>query len=232
MSNINIADNYSKNLYAKTKQYQKQYGFEIGTGKHDTHNNQADAFKHTFGSAETALKSNTTLSKMLWDVHEYDGTHFHGQPSYEENMDRWNNLEGRKIAEDIKKEYSPLERIKLINSGKMDDIIAEKVMEKMKKGELITNPYTDQRKYTENSLMDKIFNLKNRVFHQNEISMKDLDDPQIMDAFLDQALDKEAFPTKEDLDKKVANGELIYVNNYERSDGTKVSGYYRSVPKG
>lgn len=30
--------------------------------------------------------------------------------------------------------------------------------------------------------------------------------------------------------KKMQNGELIYVENYERSDGTKVHGYYRRRP--
>ena len=32
---------------------------------------------------------------------------------------------------------------------------------------------------------------------------------------------------KADLDKQVKSGGLIYVDNYERADGTKVSGYYR-----
>ena len=227
----NYVDDYKNNMMDKTYQYSKKYNLKISQGTSGW-NDEGDAFRHAFMQASISLKSNSNLANIVGDLHEIKGNLKKGQPSYEENMDKWNNLEGRKIAEDIKKEYGPLERIKLINSGKMDDIIAEKVMEKMKKGELITNPYTDKRKYTENSLMDKIFNLKNRVFHQNEISMSDLDDPQMMDAFLDQALDKEAFPTKEDLDKKVASGELVYVNNYERSDGTKVSGYYRSASRG
>ena len=32
---------------------------------------------------------------------------------------------------------------------------------------------------------------------------------------------------KADLDEQVKSGGLIYVDNYERADGTKVSGYYR-----
>lgn len=35
-------------------------------------------------------------------------------------------------------------------------------------------------------------------------------------------------PTKEALDKRVQTGELVYVSEYTRGDGTKVSGYYRS----
>jgi hypothetical protein len=49
-----------------------------------------------------------------------------------------------------------------------------------------------------------------------------------MDEFLNQALEQKELPTKETLDNQVAIGNMIYVKNYERSDGTKVSGYYRS----
>ena len=35
-------------------------------------------------------------------------------------------------------------------------------------------------------------------------------------------------PTKAELDKRTRIGELIYVEEYTRSDGTKVSGYYRA----
>lgn len=59
-----IDKNYSQNLYAKTKKYQKIYGFNIGTGKNDTWNNEADAFKHTFGSADLALKTTIPVSKF------------------------------------------------------------------------------------------------------------------------------------------------------------------------
>ena len=38
-------------------------------------------------------------------------------------------------------------------------------------------------------------------------------------------------PKKSELDKRVRLGELIYVENYVHSDGTKVSGYYRAYPK-
>ena len=41
----------------------------------------------------------------------------------------------------------------------------------------------------------------------------------------------EKFPSRSDLDRRVRLGELIYVENYTRSDGTKVSGYYRRYPE-
>ena len=42
---------------------------------------------------------------------------------------------------------------------------------------------------------------------------------------------QDRFPTKEELDKRTWIGELIYVEDYTRSDGTKVSGYYRAYPR-
>ena len=44
---------------------------------------------------------------------------------------------------------------------------------------------------------------------------------------MDQYYGNGTMPTKEELDKRVHVGELIYVEEYTRSDGTKVSGYYR-----
>jgi len=38
-------------------------------------------------------------------------------------------------------------------------------------------------------------------------------------------------PPKEELDSRVRTGELVYVHDYTRADGTKVSGYYRAYPK-
>ena len=48
----NFIKQYNNEIYAKTKKYQKIYDFEIGKGEHDTWNNEADAFKHTFMQAD------------------------------------------------------------------------------------------------------------------------------------------------------------------------------------
>lgn len=42
-NNDNFIKQYNNEIYAKTKKYQKIYGFEIGKGEHDTWNNEADA---------------------------------------------------------------------------------------------------------------------------------------------------------------------------------------------
>jgi len=89
-------------IYSATKYYQKQYKFGIGIGEHDTWNNEADAFKHTFGSAYMAIKYSIPFSKISGDIHEKQNPN---NPKNEENMDKWNNRVGRLIAKEIKKEY-------------------------------------------------------------------------------------------------------------------------------
>lgn len=133
---------FSKNMINATKKYHKQYGFDSKEGEHEfsTHNNEADAFKHTYMQALIALRSGEDTARYLGDMHENDGA-VRNQPSGEENMDLWNNNQGREIADEIKKNYS-------MNfwTEKAEDIIAEKVMERMRAGKLITNP-NDKRHY-------------------------------------------------------------------------------------
>ncbi len=72
---------------------------------------------------------------------------------------------------------------------------------------------------------DEIFDIKNRVLHRNEIDIETAD-KELIDLYADQLLD-DYIPEKGELDMRVFAGDLIYVNNYQRQDGTKVSGYYR-----
>lgn len=46
--NSQLIDNFKKEMFKKTVEYQKKYGFDIGSGEHSTWNNEADAFKHAF----------------------------------------------------------------------------------------------------------------------------------------------------------------------------------------
>lgn len=143
------ASDYSSEVYAKMKKYQKKYGFKIGTGEHDAWNNEADAFKHTFAAVDMALKYNAGTTKLAGDFHERQGRRENGQTPGEENMDKWNNEEGRKIAQKIAKQAGSLAQLKLNAwNGVYDDMIAEEVMQKMRKGDLITHP-NDARKYND-----------------------------------------------------------------------------------
>lgn len=79
---------------------------------------------------------------------------------------------------------------------------------------------------------DEVFDIKNRVLYQGEINPKDLEEgTPLYDLYLDQLLDQNPMPAKKELDKRTRIGELIYVKEYTRSDGTKVSGYYRAYPR-
>ena len=79
---------------------------------------------------------------------------------------------------------------------------------------------------------DSVFDLKNRVLYKGEINPLDLDkDSHLYDLYMEQWIDKSPMPTKAEVDKRTRIGELIYVEEYTRSDGTKVSGYYRACPR-
>ena len=154
------AKKYSSWIFDETLKYQKKYNFEIGTGKHATWNNEADAFKHTFMQAHLSLLFGKNVAKYVGDWHENDGNIKMGQSFNEYNMDNWNNAQGREIAKEIIRENGILATIP---NEKINDIIAEKVMEKMRKGELITNP-NDERKY--DGFWEKNFN-KSTLIDEN-----------------------------------------------------------------
>lgn len=217
---------FYSNYTGKAEKYGEMYGLKKNPDSRG-HNDEVDAFRHTFMQALLSLKIGETAARRLGTAYEIYGDKTDRQPPNERNMDQWNNAVGREIAREVKttiegKNYTPQE---------IEDIVAEKVIQRMQKGDLITDP-SDKRKYNERSFMDRILHPKNRVFHKGEnITMDDLENnPDTMNAYLDQALERNGLPTKEELDSKVASGGMIYVEDYERSDGTKVSGYYRSCP--
>ena len=143
-NNFNIAKIYGAKVFDDTVHYQKKYNFNIGTGNHATWNNEADAFKHTYMQAQLALWLGQALAKTAGDYHEVQGNLWMGQSRGENNMDLWNNQQGREIAREIVQQYGPVATIPF--QQKINNIIAEKVINRMKKGQLITTP-TDTRIY-------------------------------------------------------------------------------------
>lgn len=148
-----IEKKYGDSIYNKIGPYQEKYGFEIGKGSHATWNNEADAFKHAFMQADLARKWGNFIAEQAGNFHEWEGNKFMGQAKGEENMDKWNNQQGREIAQEIQEEYlqhMPKNNLfQKLPQTNWDDLIAKKVMERMKSGQLITNP-NDKRKYNEN----------------------------------------------------------------------------------
>lgn len=133
-----VGNHHGKDIFNDTVRYQKEYGFEMGTGEHATWNNEADAFKHAYMQAYYGLLYGTHIAKWGGDVHEKDGNQNYGQPKSEEKMDQWNNAQGREITHEILKEYGIAARN--ANSEKIKDIIAKKVIERMEDGRLILDP--------------------------------------------------------------------------------------------
>ncbi len=204
-----------------TYKAQKKYGFEIGTGEHATWNNEADAFKHAYMQWYMTWNHGETFAKIAGDYHETEGKE---TIPGENNMDYWNNKIGRELAKDMlemkkKKDWD------LLGKEYFEEYAAKIIVEKMRKGELITHP-SDPRRF-EN--MDKeLINPTNRVFTENEIKKMGKNVPQyVLDNSMNDYFDGKGMPTIENLNKRVRNNELIYVDNYTRADGTKVNGYYR-----
>lgn len=134
---------FNDEIVNKTWHYQKKFGFETSQRQgHEFWNNEADAFKHAFLSANLYFKYGNIGSKAFGIGHENQTPN---NPQGEWNMDSWNNHQGREIASEIQKEYG--DKFMKLSQQQRDDIIADKVMQRMRNGQLITNP-NDQRKYT------------------------------------------------------------------------------------
>ncbi len=118
---------FNEEMVRKTWEYQKKFGFETSPRQgHEFWNNEADAFKHAFGSADMALDMGQ-LGSIIGGIYHEKQTK--NNPYGEWNMDSWNNNEGRKIAEEIKKEYG--KNFAKLSDKEKDAIIAAKVMMKM-----------------------------------------------------------------------------------------------------
>lgn len=96
----NPRQKFNKDVLEATYKAQKDYGFKIGTGKHATWNNEADAFKHTYMQWDLAYHHGEKIAKNLGDMHENETPN---APAGERNMDLWNNAIGREIAREMKK---------------------------------------------------------------------------------------------------------------------------------
>ncbi len=156
-SNKQKQKEFNDEMVQKTWHYQKKYGFNTNPRKgHEFWNVEADAFKHAFGSALMYFKYGNLGSTIGGIFHENSTPN---NPYKEWNMDSWNNDKGREIAQEIKKEYG--RNFYNMPQQKRDDIIASKVMAKMRKGELITKP-EDSRQYN-GFIESKVQEIKTRI---------------------------------------------------------------------
>ncbi|MCR4881831.1 MAG: hypothetical protein K6A44_07770 [bacterium] len=244
----NIYENYKKNMIVKTNKYAKAYG--VGFSKTTpAWNDGADAFRHVFMQASQTLKWSSAGASIAGGIHEIMGNINSNQDPRESNMDTWNNAVGREIGVEVRNEIKG----KNYSQDKIDEIIARKTYERLKSGDLITD-LNDKRDYkkdfknrknnisTTNPIpkleghveIDEFKNNKNpyevpedKIYTFEEISMmKPEEFRSQQDRILSDFVDRKMIHDYEAAEK-VQSGELIYVQPYERTDGTKVNGYYR-----
>ncbi len=182
---------FSNKMINDTIKYQQKYGFEIGQNN-STWNNEADAFKHAYMQAVLALRTNEQIAKFLGDSHEKDGAN-RGQPQGEDNMDRWNNKQGRSIAKEIIKEYGF--NAKLYPNEILSDIIAEKIIKQMQNGNLITKP-SDIREYQENSPVQET-----KIFTREQIDKMSLEEFSQNESAIMKQLREKGIPTNRELEQ-------------------------------
>lgn len=139
--------NFTKEMVNDTLKYQKKYGFEIGENNLAV-DNESDAFRHTYMQAYLSLNFGNSIAKFLGNQHEKSGLQTNGQYSQSSNMDLWNNQQGREIANEIRREYLNFNKL---SEQQQKDIIAGKVVQRMKKGKLITG-LEDPREFQEQKL--------------------------------------------------------------------------------
>lgn len=221
IKNVLNPGKYNNYIYNQTDKYQKKFGFEKSSDpEHSFWNNEADAFKHTFLSADLALESGDYISEKIGNYHENQGTNSGIQPFGERNMDLWNNAIGREIGLEVKKELKGLENF--YTKEQINDMIAVKIMDKMKNGELITSP-DDGRLFEESRASGRVYTREDlqELVNGNKYDLYENDIIKQLKEY------GGTMPTKSEADNQVLQGQLIYVEEYTKSDGTKIKGHYR-----
>lgn len=223
MANLFDKDGFAKRMVKDTLEYQKKYKFDAGKDGKTTYNNEADAFKHAYMQWTLSTENGKYIAEKAGNYHDRK----EGDVIGERNMDLWNNKIGREVFLEMKEKYG----IKLNpwTVDKYKDEAADRIMIKMKRGEMIIHP-SDSRDH-ENFELERLKS-SDRVYYKGELNTMDEESRKAhAEHYMNQAVDnKWKIPAKEELDKKVASGDMIYVDNYTRADGTKVSGYNRRRP--
>ena len=167
---------FNAEIAQKTDKYQQKFGFKKGTdpNRPTQWNNEADAFKHAFmqgvlyhrasKKAYNTTKDSTNISlpqnvqNTLGNMYSAGIGVFHeaenllsGDSVNESNMDLWNNDVGRETMKEIKNKLG--NDIYNFQDEFVENLLANKIYEKMKKGELILTP-NDKRQY----IMRKVIN--------------------------------------------------------------------------
>ena len=104
MTNKRKRQDFKDKMIPITRKYQEKYNLQTNKRQgHEYWDNETDAFKHAYGSAEMYLDMGN-LGSILGNIgHELETKN---NPQDEWNMDSWNNNQGREIGKEIKKRDS------------------------------------------------------------------------------------------------------------------------------
>ena len=233
-----------QNMVDKTYKYAIENNLKITKGTKGW-NDEGDAFRHAFMQASQTINWTPWGANIIGSGHEKIGD-LNNQDPRESNMDSWNNAVGREIGLEVREEIKG----KNYSQEEIDKIIADRVVTRIKAGDLITD-LNDKRDYKKdfknrrnttnpipklqgqveiNEFKNKNNPYKipeNKVYTFEEISMmKPEEFRSQQDRILSDFVNKKMLHDYEAAEK-VQSKELIYVQPYQRSDGTDVKGYYR-----
>lgn len=210
--------------YKQLTRLRRNTGSKMGTGEHATWNNEADAFKHAYMQWKLSWERGDIIAKQLGNMHENETP---DAPQGERNMDLWNNAIGREVAHEMKQKFG--DNWDYLPEDIASDYASSIIVGKMKQGELITHP--DDKRKLENMEYERLSET-DKVYSDGEFANFDEKAKAVaMDRYMDDIVSNNwNVPSRANLDKRVKSGELIYVDNYTRSDGTKINGYYRRKP--
>ena len=146
--NRSIEDLYYPNyLINKAVDYSNIYNLEK-TGEYGW-DDETDAFRHAFMQADLVLKANPYIAQKIGDLYEQHGNSYNGgyynDSDNQHNMDHWNNQIGLEIGIEVKNIIKGREN--QYSKKQIEDLIASKIIERMQKGDLITDPENDNREY-------------------------------------------------------------------------------------
>lgn len=226
---------FNDEIVKKTWKYQKKYGFQTSKNKGEEFwNNEADAFKHAFGSALMAFRFGQ-LGSLIGGI--YHENQLAINPEKEWNMDSWNNYQGRQIAKQIKKSYN--KNLYKLSSEELEDIIARKVIERINNKSLITN-LDDKREF--NNFLEKKFNTsklineqerkyiffinpesqKNRIFTREELQKLTLKEYKKYEKEINAQLKTIGIPYKNELPKNIKTYTDELMGHWVTIDGNHV----------
>ncbi len=137
-SNIDVVESYIPFNSEAYYQYERVANTSLPRNKKGlidlrggfAHNNQIDAFRHSFVSGAFTQKYGVFVARILGDIKELYDDIFYNQSLQEKNMDKWNNSFGRRVG------------LKTANLNQL----AERLRTAIDNKELIVN-INDKRKY-------------------------------------------------------------------------------------